>query len=219
MRRAGMCLGSDLFGKSSPLRGINNLLATQINERQMHSLLTLLPVCAQQQLRGTLEGWAKSAFDVRDGRATRRRQCKCNVWRPSLSPPDSDCVWPFALCAGIAFIGGRLETKAEFPFIGFRTAVKCIRLTITLHNKLRPASRSAAADRLDHRPSGNQDQRDQAGVWSSDQDRQPAGRDERPSCDHHRDAGQHQPGPVPHYLLVSTADRHLLVQCEWKILV
>lgn len=67
MRRAGMCLGSDLFGKSSPLRGINNLLATQINERQMHRLLTLLPVCTQQQLRGTLEGWAKSAFDARDG--------------------------------------------------------------------------------------------------------------------------------------------------------
>lgn len=35
MRLAGMCLGSDLFGKSSPLCGINNLLATQINERQM----------------------------------------------------------------------------------------------------------------------------------------------------------------------------------------
>lgn len=67
MRRAGMCLGSDLFGKSSPLRGINNLLATQINERQMHSLLTLFPVCAQQQLRGALGGGAKSAFDVRDG--------------------------------------------------------------------------------------------------------------------------------------------------------
>lgn len=67
MRRAGMCLGSDLFGKSSPQRGINNLLATRINERQMHSLLTLLPVCAQQQLSWTLEGWAKSAFDVRDG--------------------------------------------------------------------------------------------------------------------------------------------------------
>lgn len=124
---------------------------------------------------------------------------------------------PFARESLLSAAGSK--TKAEFPFIGFRTAVKCIRLTITLHNKLRPASRSAAADRLDHRPSGNQDQRDQAGVWSSDQDRQPAGRDERPSCDHHRDAGQHQPGPVPHYLLVSTGDRPLLVQCEWKILV
>lgn len=67
MRRAGMCLGSDLFGKSSRLRGINNLLATQINERQMHSLLTLLPVRTQQQLRATLEGRAKSAFDMCDG--------------------------------------------------------------------------------------------------------------------------------------------------------
>lgn len=120
MRQAGMCLGSDLFGKSSPLRRINNLLATQINERQMHSLLTLLPVCTQQQLRGTLEGWARSAFDMRDGWALRRRQCKCNVQRPALSPADSDCVWPLALCAGIAFIGGRRETKAEVRFIGFR---------------------------------------------------------------------------------------------------
>lgn len=65
MRLAGMCLGSDLFGKSSPLWGINNLLATQINERQMCRLLTLLPVRTQQQLRETLGG--KSAFDAHDG--------------------------------------------------------------------------------------------------------------------------------------------------------
>lgn len=47
MHLAGMCLGSDLFGKSSPLWEINNLLATQINETQMCLLSSLLPVQKQ----------------------------------------------------------------------------------------------------------------------------------------------------------------------------
>lgn len=71
-----------------------------------------------------------------------------------------------------------------------------------------------AAHRLDHRPSGNQDQRDQAGVRSPDQDREPAGRDERPPRHHHGNAGQHQPGPVPHYLLVRRADSHPMNHCR-----
>lgn len=65
MHLAGACLGSDLFGKSSPLRGINNLLATQINDRQMCLLSSLLPVHMQSQLRETLGG--KRAFDMHDG--------------------------------------------------------------------------------------------------------------------------------------------------------
>lgn len=54
MHLAGVRLGSDLFGKSSLLSGINNLLATQINERQMCVLSSPLLVHAQYQLRKTL---------------------------------------------------------------------------------------------------------------------------------------------------------------------
>lgn len=77
---------------------------------------------------------------------------------------------------------------------------------------LRPCS--SAANWFDHRPSGNQDQRDQAGVRSPDQDREPAGRDKRPPRHHHGNAGQHQLGPVPHYLLVSPANSHPMTHCR-----
>lgn len=72
----------------------------------------------------------------------------------------------------------------------------------------------SAANRFDHRPSGKQDQRDQAGVWSPDQDREPAGRDKRPPRHHHGNAGQHQLGPVPHYLLVSPATSRPVSHCR-----
>lgn len=119
------------------------------------------------------------------------------------------------LCRNRCYRAAGSKQKQNSVLLDSGPLFQCACLTTVLHNKLSgPTSRSAAADRLDHRPSGNQDQRDQAGVWSSDQDRQPTGRDERPSRDHHRDAGQHQPGPVPHYLLVSTGGHHPLVHCK-----
>lgn len=76
-----------------------------------------------------------------------------------------------------------------------------------------PRPCSSAAHRFDHRPSGNQDQRDQAGVRSPDQDREPAGRDKRPPRHYHGNTGQHQLGPVPHYLLVSPAKSRPMNHC------
>lgn len=52
-------------------------------------------------------------------------------------------------------------------------------------------------DRLHHRPSRCQDQRDSSDVRGTDKDRQPSGGIDRPAGHHHRLARQHQPGRVP----------------------
>lgn len=102
------------------------------------------------------------------------------------------------------------KTTARLP----RTASSIRGAIIHLLTRFAPLCSSSTAHRFDHRPSGNQDQRDQAGVRSPDQDREPAGRDERPPRHHHGNAGQHQPGPVPHYLLVRRADSHPMNHCR-----
>lgn len=60
-----------------------------------------------------------------------------------------------------------------------------------------------AADWLDHRSPGHQDQRDPAGVGRADQDRQSDRRHQRSARHHHRHAGRHQPGSVSDHVMVS----------------
>lgn len=165
MHLAGMCLGSDLFGKSSPLWGINNLLATQINERQMCCLSSLLPVHTQWQLRETLG--RGGAFDMHDGWPVQWRQCKCNTWRGLHYV--SSTVLVFCFCPLRQNHSHQQPTirKTQNPIKWFIEPFFLVEHVTAVHfnistfklisTKATDLSRlcSSAADRLDHRPSGD----------------------------------------------------------------
>ena len=102
---------------------------------------------------------------------------------------------------------------AECPLSALCTSpLHCMLMVLSLP----PLHLSSPADRINHWTPGHQDQWDPPGVWSPDQDRQPARWHQWPPRHHHRHTHQHQPGPVPHHLLVRSGhQRCVAFIAEW----